>query len=95
MLAEIHPHCDARTGKDQHNSPLSVQYLAHLVVDEGDLVMGYGFKEDLEQTAQNVPKGAQIFLMSATLHIEVKSLGSLRCTDLGQTRRQKTERGAP
>lgn len=43
-------------------SALSVKDLAHLVVDEGELVMGYGFKEDLDQIAQNVPKGVQIFL---------------------------------
>ncbi|KAH6643827.1 P-loop containing nucleoside triphosphate hydrolase protein [Boeremia exigua] len=71
----------ARASANINNGALSVAELAHLVVDEGDLVMGYGFKEDLDQIAQNIPKGVQIFLMSATLNTEVESLGSLLCTD--------------
>ncbi|KAF1930297.1 ATP-dependent RNA helicase DBP9 [Didymella exigua CBS 183.55] len=71
----------ARANANINNGALSVAELAHLVVDEGDLVMGYGFKEDLDQIAQNIPKGVQIFLMSATLNTEVESLGSLLCTD--------------
>ncbi|KAJ4374886.1 ATP-dependent DNA/RNA helicase [Neocucurbitaria cava] len=71
----------ARASANINNGALSVAELAHLVVDEGDLVMGYGFKEDLDQIAQNIPKGVQMFLMSATLNTEVESLGSLLCTD--------------
>ncbi|KZM25423.1 RNA helicase [Ascochyta rabiei] len=71
----------ARASANINNGALSVAELAHLVVDEGDLVMGYGFKEDLDQIAQSIPKGVQIFLMSATLNTEVESLGSLLCTD--------------
>ncbi|KAG9201452.1 ATP-dependent DNA/RNA helicase [Epicoccum nigrum] len=71
----------ARACANINTGALSVAELAHLVVDEGDLVMGYGFKEDLDQIAQNIPKGVQIFLMSATLNTEVESLGSLLCTD--------------
>jgi ATP-dependent RNA helicase DDX56/DBP9 len=71
----------ARASANINTGALSVAELAHLVVDEGDLVMGYGFKEDLDQIAQNIPKGVQIFLMSATLNTEVESLGSLLCTD--------------
>lgn len=71
----------ARANANINNGALSVAELGHLVVDEGDLVMGYGFKEDLDQIAQNIPKGVQIFLMSATLNTEVESLGSLLCTD--------------
>ncbi|KAF1848727.1 DEAD-domain-containing protein [Cucurbitaria berberidis CBS 394.84] len=71
----------ARASANINNGALSVSELAHLVVDEGDLVMGYGFKEDLDQIAQSIPKGVQMFLMSATLNTEVESLGSLLCTD--------------
>ncbi|CAO2654014.1 Nn.00g107470.m01.CDS01 [Neocucurbitaria sp. VM-36] len=71
----------ARASANINNGALSVGELAHLVVDEGDLVMGYGFKEDLDQIAQSIPKGVQMFLMSATLNTEVESLGSLLCTD--------------
>lgn len=71
----------ARASANINNGSLAVAELAHLVVDEGDLVMGYGFKEDLDQIAQNIPRGVQIFLMSATLNTEVESLGSLLCND--------------
>ncbi|KAH7378355.1 P-loop containing nucleoside triphosphate hydrolase protein [Pyrenochaeta sp. MPI-SDFR-AT-0127] len=71
----------ARASANINNGALAVEDLAHLVVDEGDLVLGYGFKEDLDQIAQNIPKGVQIFLMSATLNTEVESLGSLLCTN--------------
>ncbi|KAF2030982.1 DEAD-domain-containing protein [Setomelanomma holmii] len=71
----------ARASANINNGALAVTELAHLVVDEGDLVMGYGFKEDLDQIAQNIPKGVQMFLMSATLNTEVESLGSLLCND--------------
>lgn len=47
----------ARASVNIKNSALSVKDLAHLVVVEGDLIMGYGFKEDLDQIEQNVPKG--------------------------------------
>jgi len=42
------------------NGSLSLKDLAHLVVDEGDLVMGYGFKEDLDNLEKHLPKGVQI-----------------------------------
>jgi ATP-dependent RNA helicase DDX56/DBP9 len=71
----------ARASANINNGALAVDELAHLVVDEGDLVLGYGFKEDLDQIAQNIPKGVQMFLMSATLNTEVESLGSLLCND--------------
>ncbi|KAH8727759.1 P-loop containing nucleoside triphosphate hydrolase protein [Phaeosphaeriaceae sp. PMI808] len=71
----------ARASANINNGALLITELAHLVVDEGDLVMGYGFKEDLDQIAQNIPKGVQMFLMSATLNTEVESLGSLLCND--------------
>ncbi|KAH9861396.1 ATP-dependent DNA/RNA helicase, partial [Plenodomus biglobosus] len=71
----------ARAWININNGALSVAELAHLVVDEGDLVMGYGFKDDLDQIKENIPTGVQKFLMSATLNTEVESLGTLLCVD--------------
>lgn len=71
----------ARASANINNGALSVTELAHLVVDEGDLILGYDFKEDLHQIAESIPKGVQMFLMSATLNTEVESLGSLLCTN--------------
>ncbi|KAF2846787.1 ATP-dependent RNA helicase-like protein dbp9 [Plenodomus tracheiphilus IPT5] len=71
----------ARAWANINNGALSVAELAHMVVDEGDLVMGYGFKDDLDQIKENIPTGVQKFLMSATLNTDVESLGTLLCVD--------------
>ena len=71
----------ARAWVNINNGAYTVSELAHLVVDEGDLVMGYGFKDDLDQIKENIPTGVQKFLMSATLNTEVESLGTLLCVD--------------
>lgn len=71
----------ARAAANMNNGALSLKSLAHLVVDEGDLVMGYGFKEDLDYISQNIPKGVQIFLMSATLNTDVDAVKGLFCRD--------------
>jgi ATP-dependent RNA helicase DDX56/DBP9 len=60
---------------------LSLKTLATLVIDEGDLILGYGFKDDLEIVSQNIPKGVQIFLMSATLSTDVEAVQALFCRD--------------
>ncbi|KAJ4290253.1 ATP-dependent DNA/RNA helicase [Kalmusia sp. IMI 367209] len=72
----------ARAAANMNNGALSLTRLAHLVVDEGDLVLGYGFKEDLDYISQNIPKGgAQIFLMSATLSTDLEAVQGLFCRD--------------
>ncbi|KAF2646289.1 ATP-dependent RNA helicase-like protein dbp9 [Massarina eburnea CBS 473.64] len=71
----------ARAAANMNNGALSLKGLAHLVVDEGDLVMGYGFKEDLDYISQNMPKGVQIFLMSATLSTDLDAVKGLFCRD--------------
>jgi ATP-dependent RNA helicase DDX56/DBP9 len=50
----------ARASVNVNNGALSLKGLAHLVVDEGDLVMGYGFQEDLDNLSKNMEKGVQI-----------------------------------
>lgn len=51
-----------------------------VVIDEADLMMSYGYKEDLDKIKQHLPKIAQGFLMSATLNDEGMPL-SLRRPD--------------
>jgi len=53
--------------------------LLHIVIDEADLVLSYGYKEDLQSIASVLPNGSQTILMSATLRTEVDSLTSLFC----------------
>lgn len=53
--------------------------VTHLVIDEADLVLSYGYEEDLQAVSKTLPKGLQTFLMSATLTTEVETLKTLFC----------------
>ena len=63
------------------NSSLSLGNLERLVIDEADLVLSFGYEEDLQNIAKIIPKGVQTFLMSATLSTEVETLKGLFCRD--------------
>lgn len=71
----------ARAAAHMNSGALSLQGLQSLVIDEGDLVLGYGFKDDMSYIAQNMPKGVQTFLMSATLSTDLETLQSLFLRD--------------
>ncbi|KAL0258287.1 ATP-dependent DNA/RNA helicase [Diplodia seriata] len=60
---------------------LSLDQLAHLVIDEADLVLSYGYDDDLESISKSIPKGTQTFLMSATLSSDLDDLKGLFCRD--------------
>ena len=60
-------------------SYLSLEKLTHLVLDEADLLLSYGYNDDLSNIAQSLPKGAQKILMSATLTPDVDTLKGLFC----------------
>ncbi|KAJ5679272.1 ATP-dependent RNA helicase dbp9 [Penicillium macrosclerotiorum] len=62
-----------------NNSALSLEKLTHLVIDEADLVLSYGYDEDINSLSKAIPRGVQTFLMSATLTSEVDTLKSLFC----------------
>ncbi|RDW59820.1 ATP-dependent RNA helicase dbp9-like protein [Coleophoma cylindrospora] len=69
----------ARASLNINTSALSLEHLAHLVIDEADLVLSYGYDEDLQNVAKVMPKGVQTVLMSATLTSEVETLKGLFC----------------
>ncbi|CZR67173.1 probable ATP-dependent RNA helicase dbp9 [Phialocephala subalpina] len=69
----------ARASVNLNSSALSLDNLAHLVIDEADLVLSYGYDEDLQNVAKIMPKGVQTILMSATLTSEVETLKGLFC----------------
>ena len=71
----------ARAAQNLQNLALSVDKLAHLVIDEADLVLSYGYEDDLQTIADAVPKGVQTFLMSATLTTDVDAVKGLFCRD--------------
>lgn len=58
---------------------LKLDQLKHIVIDEADLVLSYGYDEDLENIAKAMPKGIQTFLMSATLRADLDTLKGLFC----------------
>lgn len=69
----------ARASANLNSSALSLDNLAHLVIDEADLVLSYGYDNDLQNVAKIMPKGVQTILMSATLTSEVETLKGLFC----------------
>ncbi|PGH12132.1 ATP-dependent RNA helicase DBP9 [Polytolypa hystricis UAMH7299] len=69
----------ARAIANINSSTFSLENLAHLVIDEADLVLSYGYEDDMQSLAKAVPRGVQTFLMSATLTSEVDALKGLFC----------------
>ncbi|KAK5994408.1 ATP-dependent RNA helicase DBP9 [Cladobotryum mycophilum] len=57
-----------------NSSALALDKLSYLVLDEADLLLSYGYSEDLENLSWSIPKGIQTIMMSATLTTEVDSL---------------------
>ncbi|KAI1195944.1 ATP-dependent RNA helicase DBP9 [Nemania serpens] len=56
-----------------------VSNLKTLVIDESDLVLSYGYEEDLTTLAASIPKGVQAILTSATLSSDVDRLKDRFC----------------
>ncbi|TVY83556.1 ATP-dependent RNA helicase dbp9 [Lachnellula suecica] len=69
----------ARASANLESTALSLEHLAHLVIDEADLVLNYGYDDDLQNVAKILPKGVQTILMSATMKSEVETLKDLFC----------------
>ncbi|KAI5308962.1 ATP-dependent DNA/RNA helicase [Ascosphaera atra] len=69
----------ARAIVNVNNSAMSLESLTHLVIDEADLVLSYGYEDDVKALSNAVPRGVQTMLMSATLTSEVDTLKGLFC----------------
>ncbi|KAL4933292.1 ATP-dependent DNA/RNA helicase [Aspergillus undulatus] len=69
----------ARVIANLGTSALSLESLTHFVIDEADLVLSYGYEDDIQALSKAVPRGVQTFLMSATLTAEVDTLKGLFC----------------
>jgi ATP-dependent RNA helicase DDX56/DBP9 len=70
----------ARAWHNAKSGALSLKDLTLLVLDEADLLMSYGYREDLESLAQGMPKGVQTILTTATLN-DVQLMESLFLRD--------------
>jgi ATP-dependent RNA helicase DDX56/DBP9 len=71
----------ARAWANINSSSLAAVDIKTLVVDEGDLINGYGFADDMENLAREIPVGVQKIVLSATLSTDVEALGNLLCRD--------------
>lgn len=60
---------------------LSVEHVTHIVIDEADLVLSYGYNDDFQRIVRVLPSGIQTFLASATLTPETDTLKNLFCRD--------------
>ena len=69
----------ARAWTNIESGALSLDRLTHLVLDEADLVLSYGYSDDLQSVARALPKGVQTILMSATLTGDVDELKGILC----------------
>lgn len=71
----------ARAVLNLNNSTLSLDKLAHLVIDEADLLLSYGYEEDLQNIRDALPTNIQTIMMSATMTTEVDNLNGIFCKD--------------
>ncbi|AGO11956.1 AaceriAGR278Cp [[Ashbya] aceris (nom. inval.)] len=65
----------------KHLQTISLKDLRFLVIDEVDLILTFGYQEDLLKISQYLPlkKNLQAFLMSATLNDEIQELKTKFC----------------
>jgi ATP-dependent RNA helicase DDX56/DBP9 len=70
-----------RANQNLSSATFSLENLTHLVIDEADLVLSYGYEDDLGAISKALPRGVQTFLMSATLTAEIDTLSGLFCRD--------------
>ncbi|KAG5519934.1 hypothetical protein PMAC_000211 [Pneumocystis sp. 'macacae'] len=68
--------------------------LQHLVIDEFDLILSYGYLEDLNRIIKYIPKGVQMFLMSATLTEDIDKLKKLISKDPVILKLEETDRSS-
>lgn len=71
----------ARLAQNLNCPEMALGELAHFIIDEADLVLSYGYEEDLQVLAKAVPKGVQMMLLSATLSTDIDTLKGLFCHD--------------
>lgn len=70
-----------RACQNLNSATFSLERLTHFVIDEADLVLSYGYEDDLDAISKALPRGVQTFLMSATFTAEIDTLRGLFCRD--------------
>ncbi|KAL8645617.1 MAG: hypothetical protein Q9226_007218 [Calogaya cf. arnoldii] len=69
----------ARAALHISTSALSVDNLRTIAIDEADLVLSYGYEEDLHNVSKSIPKGIQTMMTSATLTADIDTLKHWYC----------------
>lgn len=71
----------ARVLEHVQSGSIDAASIAYLVIDEADLVLSYGFRDDLDALASLLPvkKTVQTWLMSATMGEDIQSVKSMFC----------------
>ncbi|KAL8708495.1 MAG: hypothetical protein Q9220_006653 [cf. Caloplaca sp. 1 TL-2023] len=69
----------AKAASNISSSALLLEDLKYLAIDEADLILSYGYQDDLQNIAKGIPHGVQTMLISATLTTEVEALRDLYC----------------
>ncbi|KIW30018.1 uncharacterized protein PV07_05797 [Cladophialophora immunda] len=73
---------------------LSLDNIQQLVIDEADIVLSYGYEDDINAIAAALPRGVQTYLVSATLTPEVEELKTIFCRDAAVVKiDEKEEKG--
>ncbi|KAL8998666.1 MAG: hypothetical protein Q9169_002327 [Polycauliona sp. 2 TL-2023] len=60
-------------------SALSADNLRTIAIDEADLVLSYGYEEDLHNISKSIPDGLQTMMISATLTADIDTLKHWYC----------------
>ncbi|KIW41435.1 uncharacterized protein PV06_06996 [Exophiala oligosperma] len=60
---------------------VSLENISQLVIDEADIVLSYGYEDDMAAVSAALPRDVQTFLISATLTPEVDEIKSMFCRD--------------
>ncbi|CAN6609117.1 ATP-dependent RNA helicase Dbp9p [Trichomonascus vanleenenianus] len=83
----------ARAVVHVNNGNIDASQLKYLVIDEADLVLSYGYDEDLAQLEQKLPikRTIQTWLMSATLSEDVDQMKSMFCRNAAVLRLENDE----
>lgn len=71
----------ARMVQNLNHPEMMLRELAHLIIDEADLVLSYGYETDIQLLAKAIPSGVQMMLLSATLSTDLDTLKGLFCRD--------------
>jgi ATP-dependent RNA helicase DDX56/DBP9 len=65
---------------EKHKNDIDLKKLTYLVIDEVDLILSYGYSEDLDKLTDYLPlKTLQTFLMSATMNEDINELKKKFC----------------